>query len=219
MPPTSLQLVITILPGIPHPSLDIFGKNQQELTTRLRPLYAYGWNPGTYGDRVVTVSNPKSTIDAVTEITPHGIINATGHEIISAAMEHFSILAPETTKDTDVIPILSVEDSAIETVSRYCQALINLGVRGPLLVGIAIINLRKSILFVGPRHSSFGSRVYEGDKIIPPPVEIPEGVDFQDTQPVAKALRPAFDYIWREYNYPRSLNYGATGEWGGPSGM
>jgi hypothetical protein len=215
MPPTSIQLVITILPEIPHSSLDIFGMNQQELTTKLRPLYAYGWNPRTYGDRLVTVSNPKNTIDAVTEITPYGIINAAGHEIISAAMEHFSIVAPETTKDTDVIPILSVEDNVIETVSRYCQALINLGVQGPLLVGIAIINLRRSILFVGARYSSSGSRVYEGDKIIPPPVEIPEGVDFKDVQLLAKALRPAFDFIWREYNYPRSLDYDSTGAWGG----
>jgi hypothetical protein len=219
MPSTSPQLVITILPETPHSSLDIFGKNREELTTKLRPLDAYGWDVRTYGERLVTFSKPKNMINAVTELTIHGIINATGEEIISGPMEHFSIVAPETTKDTDVIPIMSVERSIIETVTQYCQALINLGVRGTLLVGFAIINLRKSILFVGARVSSLHSRVYEGNKIIPPPVEIPEGADFQNPQTVAKALRPAFDFIWREYNYQRSLNYGSTGEWGGLPGM
>ena len=219
MPSTPPQLTMTICPKIPHSSLDIFGKNRQELTTKLRPLDVIGWDVRTYGEHLVTFSKQNKTINGVTELTVHGVINAAGQEIISGAMEHFSIVAPDTTKDTDVIPIMSIERSLVETVSQYCQALINLGVHGSLLVGFAVINLRKSILFVGARASSLHSRVYEGNKIVPPPVEIPEGMDFQNLQLVAKALRPAFDFIWREYNYPRSLDYGATGEWGGPPGM
>jgi hypothetical protein len=214
MPSTSAQLVITIVPEILHPPLDIFGKNQQELTIRLRPLYANGWDHRTYGDRLVIFSKSKNTIDAVTEISPNGIINAAGHEIISGSMEYFSSIAPETTENTDVIPIMSVEKGMIEAVSQYCQALINLGIRGTLLVGFGIINLRKSMLFVSAGYGS-GGRVREANDIIPPPVEIPEGVDLQNPQPIARALRLAFDYVWREYNYPRSLNYGSTGEWGG----
>jgi len=213
MSSTSAQLVVTIVPEIPQPSLDIF-KNQQELALRLKPLNATGWDHQTYGDRLVIFSKSRKTIDAVTEISPNGIINATGHEIIYGYMEYYSTISPETTKDTDVIPIMSVEKSVIEAVSLYCQALINLGVRGTLHVGFRIINLRKSVFFVGAGYGS-GGRVREAKDIIPPPVEIPEGVDLQNPQPIAMALRPAFDYIWREYNYPRSLNYGSTGEWGG----
>src|SRR4030042_45383 len=204
MSSTSAQLVVTIVPDIPQPSLDIF-KNQQELALRLKPLNATGWDHQTYGDRLVIFSKSRKTIDAVTEISPNGIINATGHEIIYGYMEYYSTISPETTKDTDVIPIMSVEKSVIEAVSLYCQALINLGVHGTLHVGFRIINLRKSVFFVGAGYGS-GGRVREAKDIIPPPVEIPEGVDLQNPQPIAMALRPAFDYIWREYNYPRSLN-------------
>lgn len=214
MPPAYAQLVMTILPETPHSDLDIFGKNRRDLMLNLQPLYAVGWDEQIYGDRLFIFSKGKKMIDAVTEITLQGIINAAGCGIIGSSMEYFSALSPETTKDTDVIPIMSIEKSIIETVSQYCQVLVGLGVRGILLAAFGTINLRKSVLFIGSGYGSDG-RVYEGDKIIAPPVEIPEGADIRNRQVVAKVLRPAFDFIWREYNYPRSLNYGSTGEWGG----
>jgi hypothetical protein len=216
MPPTAAQVVLAITLEAPlHFDL---GEKQDQLR-KLQPLFAQGWNHQVYGDRFITFYKYKGSIDAVTEITSTGIIQAASHEIISSAMEHFKIVAPEETKDTDIIPIMSIERSVIETVTQYCQLLTNLGHTGPIFVKLGLINLRKSILFVGARYSSLHSRVYEDDKIIPPPVEIPEGVDFQNPQMVAKALRPAFDFIWREYNYPRSLDYGSTGDWGGLPGM
>jgi hypothetical protein len=67
-------------------------------------------------------------------------------------------------------------------------------------------------LYVGPGHG-MGARVDERGEILPPCLAIPEDADLSNRQAVARALRPALDFIWREYDYPGSLNFTRSGDW------
>jgi len=209
--PDVSRLIITIIPALPQPSpLDIFLEGQERnLTLKLQPLYASGWDQQRYGDRLITFSEWEGNRDAVTEITQEGNINAASHEVISISRDYLSSTAPT---DIQAIPIITFEKSVIEGVARYCQALRELNVSGPLFVGIGLINLGKSYLHVGPGHG-MGARVHEGGEILPPCLEIQEDTDLSNRQAVARFLRPALDFIWREYNYPGSLNFTQSGDW------
>jgi hypothetical protein len=112
------------------------------------------------------------------------------------------------------IPSVAYEKEIIDGIFRYLKVMKTVGTTGPWHVAFALINVKKSVLHVNQRFL-FGGRLFEGDQIRPPVIEIPENIELENQQTVARALRPAFDYIWREHNYPRSLNYAETGDWVG----
>ena len=203
-------LVLVIFPSsVPFP-LPLFESNNEDmLRLELRPLYAVGWDYRRYGERLVTFSKWQNEIDAVTEITTDGNLFAAGHEVISVPNEFLDRQAPE---DLLHIPSVSFEKNIIESVSHYLKAFKALGTKGPWYLGIGITNMKRSVLEVGIRYA-FGGRVFEGHDIMPPIIEVGVDEDVGVPQRVARIMRPAFDYVWREHNYPQSLNYGDTGDW------
>jgi len=112
------------------------------------------------------------------------------------------------------IPSVAFERNVIEAVHRYVQLLKKLGAPGPWYVAMGITNIQKSILHVAPQYS-FSGRVFEGENILPRAIEISSDIDLENPEPTARALRTAFDHIWREHNYPQSLNYAKNGDWVG----
>ncbi len=208
--PHQPMIILTICPGPREAPLSLSQKEDM-LALRLRPLYASGWNHRRYGDRFVTVSEDAGGIGAVTEIDGRGIINAGDRRMLSLARQFLSREAPE---DVCIIPSIAFEKSAITEVQSYLTALRELGAEGPWAVALGLIGLRKSILSVAPR-LFFDGRIFEGEAILPPVVQVPADVDLDDPQMIARALRPAFDYVWREHNYPQSLDYNEGGEWVG----
>jgi hypothetical protein len=81
-------------------------------------------------------------------------------------------------------------------------------------IALGMLNMKNSVLAVSHVYA-FDGRVFMREKILPPPITISEEADISDIQTIAQALRPAFDYVWREYNYPSSLHYNQSGEWVG----
>ena len=205
------MLLIAIRPSsCPNPLPLFEGDNEHMLRVELRPLYTSGWDHRRYGNRFTTFSKWNNDIDAVTEITDDGSILAVGHEVITVSQNFLN--QQQAPRDVLFIPSVAYEKSIIEAVFHYVRALKALGTLGPWYVAIGLTNLKKSTLCVGPRFG-FGGSGFEGSEIMPPVVEIPADVDVEDLQSIARALRPAFDFVWREHNYPQSLNYGETGDW------
>ena len=206
------MLLVAICPTtspVPLPLFEV--ENEHTLRLELRPLYASGWDHRRYGDRFATFSKWGKEIDAATEITNDGNISATGHEVMTVGREFLHDQAPQ---DVLFIPSVAYEKSVIEAVTHYVKALKTLGAAGPWYVAVGLTNLKKTALYVEPR-LAFGGRVFEGKEIMPPVVAIPDDSDIEDPQSAARALRPAFDYVWREHNYPQSLNYSESGDWVG----
>lgn len=182
LPPDVSHLVITICPETPLDfPLDIFGHRLSEsLTLKLQPLYATSWHHITYGDRLITTSNWQGKPDAATEITINGTVNAAGHEILTLDRSYFQTSIPE---DIQLIPSVSFEKSVIEAIGSYGNALRELGVKGTIYVGLGLVNLGKTMLYVGSE-SEMGARVHAGGDIMPSPVAVPESVDLFNLQPL-----------------------------------
>lgn len=203
-------LVITIAPENSLDSLILLQNYEHQIKTQLVPLYSIGWDFHRYGDRFVTYSKLSDKKDSVCEITDKGFINAVGHEVISVNKMYFK--TKEIHKDVHFIPSIAYEKNIIEAVQSYLSLYTELEISPPFIVSVGMINLQKSALVVGAGISDYG-RISDENEILPPPVKISETVEIETRQGVARLLRPAFDYIWREYNYPCSLNYSESGEW------
>jgi hypothetical protein len=204
-----------ILPTIATAPLPIFElENERLLNSGLQPLGVSGWSHQRYGDRIVTTSEKSHHAEAVTEITSDGCISAISHDVIAISEEVWAMSGRKALDETVCIPSGAFEKEIIEGVFGYLRTLKAIGTKGPWYIGFALINVKKSILYVSERFR-FSGRPFEGDEIRPPILEIPENIELNDRQfqPIARALRPAFDYIWREHNYPRSFNYAESGDW------
>lgn len=206
------MLAIVVLPvSPPDSSLPLFEK-ENRIRLKLRPLYASGWDHRRHGTSFVTFSKWDDVVDAVSEIREDGLIRAAGHEVISVNRKYFdNVNMPE---DMHVIPSVAFENSIVEAIHGYIGLLLEFGVQGPWMVGLSLFNLGTSILYVGPRFS-FDGRPYAGEAITPAPLLVPADANINNPQSIALVLRPAFDFIWREHNFPHSLNYGVGGEWTG----
>jgi hypothetical protein len=210
------MLVLTLTPTSANAPLPLFeGKNAQTLTLGLQPLGASGWSNRTFGDRFVTSAGQiGQSVDAATEMTMDGFINAVSHDVISIRAQFWAFSNQKAPADTVNIPSVAFEKELIDGIFKYLKCLKAIETKGPWHIGFRMINVKKSILYVSPRFM-FGGRAFEGDEIRPPIISVPENIELENQQPIARALRPAFDYIWREHNYPRSLNYAETGDWVG----
>ena len=184
---------------------------EDQIRIKLRPLYTSGWDYRRYGTRFITYSKWDDRMDTVSEISEEGIISAAGHEVISVNRNYFKVDRP---KEIHVIPSVAFESSIIEAVHSYINLLLEFGISGPWIVAMSLFNLQTSILYVGTRFSFDGSP-FKGDAITPPPLLVSEETKTDNPQNIARALRPNFDFIWREHNYPQSLNYGTSGDWTG----
>lgn len=210
------MLIASIQPAFSPDSLPLFDPQYESLLNlSLRPLGASGWGPRTLGDRFVTYTDYGKPIhDAVTEIVVDGTVNAAGHDVLAIKPEYWEFMNKKAPENLIGIPSVAFEKQVIEAIAGYVKCLKALGTTGPWWVALAAINVRKSVLFVN-QNLMFSGRPFEGDQMLLPIVEIPVEVDLENQQVVARALRPAFDYLWREHNFPRSLNYAETGDWVG----
>ncbi|MBN1510116.1 MAG: hypothetical protein JW955_24935 [Sedimentisphaerales bacterium] len=206
------SVVLSISPVSSPANVGLFDPEREKmLVPYLLPLYTSAWDHRVYGDRFVTSSRQNEIVYAATEIDQHGVIRAANLRLVRSRRK---LSAGQTPDDTLIIPSVTFEKGMVEGIARYIKALVELTVAGPWVTGIGLIGLTKSALGVAPR-LLFDGYAFERERILPPPVMISADTDLDDLQAVARAMRPAFDYVWREYNYPQSLNYAENGDWVG----
>ena len=203
-------ITLTICSAVPRKPLQIFD-HEDMLKTRLKPLYTSAWNHARYGDRFVTYSQYDGKTENATEIDCSGVIQAVDCWMISLGRHPLEEAVSSSIRS---IPSVAFEKTIISGIQNYLIALRELGADGPWDTAIGLIGLGESILAVAP-HLAFDGRVFKGDAILPPSVTLSPDIDPTDPQAIAHVLRTAFDHIWREYNYPRSLNYNQSGDWVG----
>lgn len=206
------MLGIVVLPATPPEESLALSQKEKQIRRKLIPLYSSGWDHRRHGTSFVTLGKWDGTIDAVSEIREDGLIRAAGHEVISVNRQYFTDV--NISEEIHVIPSVAFENSIVEAICEYIGLLIDFEVAGPWVVAISMFNLGTSILYVGP-HFSFDGKPYIGNAISPPPFLVPADTSINNPQSVAKVMRPAFDFIWREHNFPQSLNYSGGGTWTG----
>lgn len=180
--------------------------------SELRPIYCSGWNHGFRGHSFVAEDSWKNEEPrhAIAELTEKGSIKAVDTLILAAKKYFPEQLSKNPTKG--ILPSIAYELEIIRSVTEYSKLLMNLGVPTPYYVGISLLNVRGYMMYVDLQYRHRG-RVFDQDDIVTDAITISD-LD-KDTQPeaVAKILRPSFDQIWREFNFPRSFNFDREGNW------
>jgi hypothetical protein len=209
------MFVMVICPAsVPSPLPLFEGANEQMLKLGLQPLSATSWGSRHYGDRFVTSTRTREGAEAATEVTSAGVVSAASHDVMVITASFFALSGQKPPADTVPIPSVAFEKKVIEGAFEYIKVLTALGCGGPWHVGVGLVNLKRSFLYTDPR-LQFGGGAFEGEQILPEIAEIPADTALENPQGVARALRPAFDYVWREHGFPRSLDYVNTGDWVG----
>lgn len=188
-----------------------------------QPIYCSGWHSEITGRSRFTFGLlPRGyfgTPDkdrapyAVTELTDLGEVKAYNSLILENQHDEHQIFLPK--HSVGYVPSILFEREIINAFHKYLTSLKELGVSSPFFLHTAILNVRGYIMGVDPftqiQHG--GGRVFQADDIKPPPCHIPSDSHFSTKHDVAKAIRPMFDYIWREFGFQGSLNYSKADEW------
>lgn len=211
----SCYLILSVIPKYDIGNKIELSKNEAVFRKHLVPMYSTGWDFRFSGDRFVVYSTYSTLsgvyMDAVAEISDRGIINSIGYNVIKG--EDKIIQTPNGEEITvQVIPSPAFEKIIIESMINYLNLLQHLDVKGPWLVAIGILNLGKSIIYSQAGGFKF-NRIFQGGNMLPNPLEINGDIETNDKQIIAQKLRPIFDYIWREFNYPGSIYYTSQGIW------
>lgn len=206
------MLALVVMPINPLTQKIQMTVQEDLIRSKLRPLGTSGWDHKRHGNSFVVFTRHPEGIDDVSQITDDGIIRSAGHGVIS--INSFFAKHQGLPEDIHFIPSTAVERDIIEGVQKDIELLDKLEVKGPWCVALSLFNLQKSFLYTNIRFTFDGKELVR-DSIDPPSIIIPEAIEQHNPQTIASELRPIFDFIWREYNFPRSLNYDNNGFWRG----
>jgi hypothetical protein len=185
---SSIKLDLSNLPGnfttLFKPIYYSSGSLNSEITGRSR--FTFG---SRTGDRVPY---------AVTEVTGFGEVKAYNSLMLN---------------DRCTIPNIAYEREIIITFHRYLTSLKKSGGFGPFFINTAMLNVHGYSMAIDPMRPLAKGQVFQREDIRPALCHVANGTHFATQQDVAKAVRPMFDYIWREFGFDRSFNYSEAGEW------
>jgi len=196
---------LAIVPEVPSINLDI-SRLSGNFNTLFEPIY---YSSGSLSSEISGRSRftfACGTDDrvpyAVTELTDFGEVKAYNSSMLQS---HYDM--QENRYD---IPNIAYEREIITIFHHYLSSLKESGVAGPFFIHTAMLNVQGYSMHT-KRIS--GGRVFQGEDIQPLLCHVPNDTHFATKQDVAKAVRPMFDYIWREFGFDKSINYSEEGEW------
>lgn len=102
------------------------------------------------------------------------------------------------------------EKNIIERTKKYLQAMQNVDIQPPIVLGLSLLNVKKYPMWKdGSRDDIFiKSKAIEDDDLV-----LPVGILEDWTQDVSAALKPVFDNLWNACGYPGSINFDQEGNW------
>ena len=202
---------LAIIPEIASYKIDV-GNLPGQFTTLFQPLYCSGWSSEITGRARFTFGRGREdkVPYAVTEVTELGEVKSFN----SFMLENRYIEAQLPTECVGYIPSIAYERELIIATHRYLNSLKEIGVSPPYFIQTALLQIQGYILYVNPVRFVESSRVYQSEDIIPDFIHIGGEAQFKNQESVAIAMRPMFDYIWREFGFERCYDYDKTsGRW------
>ena len=110
-----------------------------------------------------------------------------------------------------LVPAPIAEATIITAVSRYLKALRAVEATLPWYICISLLEIKDYWLFIS--NSDTSRRSYSEVDVAPDPVVVRNAQDADSPLTVARILRPAIDFIWREFGLEGSYNYSDTGDY------
>ena len=173
----------------------------------LRLIYCYRRDSELTGRALFTFGQgcDKNTPYAVTEITELSELKAFNSLLLERSGRN------SLPKNVTGYVRIAYEHELISATHQYLSSFAQLGVSPPFFVNLALLAIWGYVMYVDPPRTR--SRILQQDGVLPPTVKFVGNADFASWEAVARALRPAFDFIWREFGFQRSLNYNKNGDW------
>jgi hypothetical protein len=132
---------------------------------------------------------------AVTEVTGLGEVKAYNSSML---------------ENNYYIPSIAYGREIIIAFYRYLTSLKEFGISSPFFINTAMLDVQGYRM---QTEKMPGGRAFQAEDIRPPVCRIANYSHFATKQDVAKAVRPMFDYIWREFGFDKCFNYSEVGEW------
>lgn len=169
----------------------------------LQPMYTTHGHSGRYNfDGYVVYANRDAKTGethAYTQVFRHGGLEATESILLQGFRE----------PDKPIVPDPVLEPELFKAVERYCRALGQLQIAGPVFVMLSLLGMKGFRFHLGtwPDPMSPMTPIDRDDLILPE-------VMMEDMDQRADALlRPVFDQIWQAGGLDSSPNYDAEGRW------
>jgi hypothetical protein len=154
------------------------------------------WNPELRGSSVLSVVEADGERFSLAEMRMDGVILAADTWLLELTKNRANKL---------IVPPNSLESMILSATCSYLDVLKNLNAPPPWTICISIIEVRGYEFHLEDSHEV--PRLFPDVDICADPIVIQEIPESLDRQKVAQILRPAFDYIWREFGFTGSLNY------------
>jgi len=198
---------IAIIPDVPSYKLDL-SYLPKNFITLFQPIDCSTWNWEITGHSIFTYGKlaEEKVPHAVTEVTAFGEVKAFNSILLDD--RYFPTKLPKGA--SGYIPSIAYEKEIINSTHMYLSSLKTLGVNPPYYIYAAILNANGYIMYRDPGEIH-RSRIYQGEDIRPEVVRISSETAFGSWQSLAKEIRPLFDFIWREFGFEGSYNYGDEG--------
>jgi len=179
------------------------------------PFFFERWHQEPSGKSVLYVwETPKSDNShserfSITEVNQEGIV--------LAADSFFIMKSSESTGGNLYIPnIPEFGNLIVKSVHDYLKELHQMDIKDPWKLGISLLEVRGCRML----HQQQGNWERYGvrnlcmkDDIIADCVEINSFDQIDSLQKTGLFLKDTFDYIWREFGFPQSLNHYENGNW------
>lgn len=195
----------TVLHVVPLTAAD--GANQIDAAAAVgnpqhfRPLYGSGWDTRLNFDGALAYAPYRdgSQAGSYTQLFRNGAV-----EGVESVM-----LRPEDSGRAHPIPSLLLERTLIEGLRLYLALLQQLGVEGPYLVGLSLLDVRGQTMALSQgRHAYLDTHPIDRDDLV-----VPELLVEDLSESPATILRPALDAVWQAAGWRGSENYDADGVW------
>lgn len=154
----------------------------------------------------------RMTIEVSRDVPPKGASEVTDDGCVRAASTYHLYVQDGNVSSVRNIHITAIEGAVINAIKRYLVLQGHTKRGGPCYVSMAMLNLQKCVFMPASTHFG-GDRVVEGD-VVPTIIRIENPGLVTDQKSVGGILRPAFDFIWREFGYSHgSVNFSKEGAW------
>jgi hypothetical protein len=202
------MIAITIVPAI---NLKM---KYEDIAKRKFPPFDYAkWShQEPSGKSILYVWEPKyqdssSERLSITEVKTDGII--------LAADAFFITENSKSDGENTYIPnVVEFGNLIVKTIHRYLNEMYQMGINGPWVLSISLLEVRGCRMLCQQQRNweihGIRNRINKDD-VIPDYVEIQDFSQVDSPQKTGCYLKETFDYIWREFGFPHSLNHNENG--------
>ncbi len=161
-----------------------------------------GWNPEVRASSVISPKEIRGERCGVTELRDDGVVLASDTFVLDPSFH------PNKER---VVASSTMESLLFVSTQRFLETLRKLSAPLPWTICISLLEVRDYWLFASNVDAS--RKPFPDSDIVADPIVVRNADEADDLQTVRRLLRPAIDFIWREFGFPSCWHYDSNGEY------